>query len=173
MFRTRSSFLFPSLWSTACSSCGHRKPRGSRASRTSITTSDASITCKSRGKALVEDDPTSTYLSSDQHILPCLIQSKDAYSNSCQQLSAFQKAFYPLPVDIHPRRMKIRKQMHNKENRWRICGVFNLSSLFGTGLGFFTCSLFSFFSFQGSLFFFSFSVLQFFFLDLSKKQIQL
>lgn len=51
-------------------------------------------------------------------------------------------------------------------------GAVNLSCFFGPGLRFFTCILFSLFSLLGSLFFFSFSVLLLFFLDLSKKQIR-
>lgn len=111
---------------------------------------------------------------SSRQVLPCLIQNKDAYLSSCQQFSVFQNSFYPFPVDTHPIKMKLRQQqMHNNENGWRICGGSNLSSLFGTGLCFFTCSLFILFSLLGSLFFFSFSVPLFFFLDLSKKQIKL
>lgn len=52
----------------------------------------------------------------------------------------------------------------------RTGGVLNLSSLFGTGLSFFASSLFSLLSLLGSLFFLSFSVPLFFFLDLQKKQ---
>lgn len=55
LFRSRSSFLLPSLCSTASSSCGHLHPSGSRASRTSITTSDASITWQGREGEQAED----------------------------------------------------------------------------------------------------------------------
>ncbi len=44
LFRTRTIFLLVPLWTTACSTCGQRQPKGSLASRTSKITSAASIT---------------------------------------------------------------------------------------------------------------------------------
>lgn len=44
LFRTSTIFLLVPLWTTACSTCGQRQPKGSLASRTSKITSAASIT---------------------------------------------------------------------------------------------------------------------------------
>lgn len=44
LLSTKTIFLFVPLWITACSTWGHLQPRGSRASKTSKITSDASIT---------------------------------------------------------------------------------------------------------------------------------
>lgn len=47
LFNTSTSFFCP-LWTMASSAWGHLQPRGSLASNTSSTTSEASITCQSR-----------------------------------------------------------------------------------------------------------------------------
>lgn len=89
LFRSRSSFLLPSFCSTASSSCGHLHPSGSRASRTSITTSDASITWQGREGDRVEDQLFFLHNNTAWGLatLPCLVQSRDTVWSSCLGLS--------------------------------------------------------------------------------------
>lgn len=95
LFRSRSSFLLPSLCSTASSSCGHLYPSGSRASRTSITTSDASITWQGREGDQVKDQLFFLLNNTDWGLgtLPCLIQSRDTVWSSCVGLSFSPNGF--------------------------------------------------------------------------------
>lgn len=174
LLRTRRSFLFPSLCSTASSSCGHRQPRGSRASRTSITTSDASITCNRRGEGLLKHDLISAFLlwiSKRSQRVTLFNSEQRNFFELLSTAFCFSESFLTSTCENTPNK---NEENHKSTNDGGFVDFsFYLPGFFGPGFWLFTWRLFSLFSLLGSLFFFSFFVLLFFFLDLLKKQMQL
>lgn len=116
LFKSKSNFLPPPLCSTASSSCGHRHPSGSRASRTSITTSDASRTWNRCVHVTVKScnfprqDLTWQWVA-----LPCLIRHKGTVLSSC-----LRQPFSLIYFHCHPMKTRVNKLQVSGERikRW-------------------------------------------------------